>query len=126
MFFFVWAGEEASFSGCEPERGNMYNLRESGKRLKELRKKTGKTQLEVAIDLGIGVDTISKLERGIQGTSIDNVALLSEYYGTTLDYIIHGTEVNSMERISEMLKGYPEEKSEKLVHILQMIIEMNA
>ena len=103
----------------------MYNLRESGKRLKELRKKTGKTQLEVAIDLGIGVDTISKLERGIQGTSIDNVALLSEYYGTTLDYIIHGTEVNSMEKISEMLKGYPEEKSEKLVHILQMIIEMN-
>lgn len=102
----------------------MYNLSESGKRLKELRKKTGKTQLEVAIDLGIGSDTISKLERGIQGTSIDNVVLISEYFGTTLDYIINGTEITGMERISEMLKGYPKEKSEKLLHILRLIIEM--
>lgn len=103
----------------------MYNLRESGKRLKELRKKTGKTQLEVAIDIGISSGMISKLERGIRGTSIDNVALIAEYYGTTLDYIINGADVKGMERINEMLADYSEEKIEKLANILKLILELN-
>lgn len=77
------------------------------------------------MDIRISYGTISKLERGIQGTSIDNVALISEYYGTTLDYIINGTDIKGAERINEMLEDYSEEKIEKLLQILKLILELS-
>ena len=54
-----------------------YDLRESGLRIKKLRKQKGLTQEQLADKLNISTSNLGKLERGLQGLSID---LLIELY----------------------------------------------
>lgn len=99
----------------------MYNIEESGKRLKALRVKAGKTQMEVAADLGVALESISRIERGVRGASVDMIEMLKDYYGTTADFIISGKETgNAVERL---LAGYPEEKQQMALKILKGILE---
>ncbi len=68
----------------------MYDKIECAKRLKHLRMIKGKTQHEVAKEMGISVDTIRKLEQAKRIPSIITVDRLREYYKTSSDYIISG------------------------------------
>ncbi len=69
-----------------------YNLVESGKRIKSLRKKHGLTQEELAEQLGVAVNTISRIEVGVRGISVDLAIELVVRFDTTLDYIFVGRE----------------------------------
>ena len=68
----------------------IYDMEASGKRLKELRKRGGKTQEQVAEMVGLEPATISRIERGVKGLSIDSLLVLSEVYGVSTDYILKG------------------------------------
>jgi len=68
----------------------MYDKAGCGERLRKLRKMRGRTQEEVAKDIGVSVDTIRKLEQGKRMPSVAVVDLLRVYYETTADYIIAG------------------------------------
>ena len=72
----------------------MYDIKESGARIKELRLKRGVTQEQMANDLGVTVETISRIERGVRGASIDLISILSGYFNTTgvviIRRLIHG------------------------------------
>ena len=59
-----------------------YDIKESGKRLSELRKMKGLTQQQVADELGMDVDTVRKNEQGRRGLSIDAAGIYAEYYHT--------------------------------------------
>ena len=48
-----------------------YDITESGRRIKEMRKKAGYTQAELAEKLGITPDGMSSIERGKNGVSVD-------------------------------------------------------
>lgn len=48
-----------------------YDQKESGKRIAALRKEKGLTQEQLAEKLNISTSTLGKIERGIQGFSID-------------------------------------------------------
>lgn len=48
-----------------------YNQKESGKRIAKLRKERGLTQDQLAEKLNISTSNLGKLERGLQGISID-------------------------------------------------------
>lgn len=69
-----------------------YDLVESGKRIKELRKKHGLTQERLAEQLGIAVNTVARIEIGNRGISIDLAIELAVRFDTTLDYIFLGRE----------------------------------
>ena len=69
----------------------IYDMEASGKRLKELRKQAGKTQ-EQAEAVGLEPGTISRIERGVKGMSIDSLLMFSEIYGVSTDYILKGDE----------------------------------
>ena len=69
-----------------------YNLVESGKRIKALRKKHGLTQEKLAEQLGIAVNTVARIEIGNRGISIDLAIELAVRFDTTLDYIFLGRE----------------------------------
>lgn len=69
-----------------------YDLVESGKRIKSLRKQHGLTQEELAEQLGIAVNTVSRIEIGNRGISIDLAIELAVRFDTTLDYIFLGRE----------------------------------
>ena len=69
-----------------------YDLVESGKRIKALRKKHGLTQERLAEQLGIAVNTVARIEIGNRGISFDLAIELAVRFDTTLDYIFLGRE----------------------------------
>ena len=71
----------------------QYCIKEMGLRIKELRKKAGMTQEQFAECLNIAIATIGRIERGQQGISVDLLADLALYLGTSMDYIVFGYEL---------------------------------
>ena len=69
-----------------------YDLVESGKWIKALRKKHGLTQERLAEQLGIAVNTVARIEIGNRGISSDLAIELAVRFDTTLDYIFLGRE----------------------------------
>lgn len=69
-----------------------YDLVESGKRIKSLRKKHGLTQEEFAELLGIALNTVSRIEIGQRGISVDLAIEIVARFDTTLDFIYLGRE----------------------------------
>ena len=48
------------------------------------------TQEQVAEAVGLEPGTISRIERGAKGMSIDSLLMFSEIYGVSTDYILKG------------------------------------
>ena len=69
-----------------------YDLVESVKRIKALRRKHGLTQEQLAEQLGVAANTIARIETGNRGISIDLAIELVVRFDTTLDYIFLGRE----------------------------------
>lgn len=94
-----------------------YNMKESGKRLKDLRKKKGYTQESFASEIGISHRTYSGIESGAHSTSIDTFVEIAQRLETSLDYIILG------KGNSKLSIDIPEEKEELALKILKGILE---
>lgn len=67
-----------------------YDISKTAGRIKNLRKKAGYTQEQVADLLNVDRRTISNIEGGKKGCSVDMLLRLSELYGVTLDYLLKG------------------------------------
>lgn len=94
-----------------------YDVKESGKRIKELRKKIGYTQESFASEIGISHRTYSGIESGAHSTSIDTLVEISKVLNVSLDYIILEKQDVGM------INGVPEEKRELVGKILKGILE---
>lgn len=101
----------------------MYDKKECGNRLRQLREAKQKTQQEVAKEVGICVDTICKVEQGKRCPSIAVVDLLSDYYKTTTDYIIGGHIYREPE-VKELLKNIPEQKRDVVERLMEDIKDL--
>lgn len=69
-----------------------YNTKESGKRIKDLRKQRGITQEKLAEELGITREFVGRIETGKNGASVDLFVMLSQFFDVSLDYLILGRE----------------------------------
>lgn len=98
----------------------MYDIKESGTRIKELRLKKGVTQEQMANALGVTVETVSRIERGVRGASIDLMSILSKYFNTTIDFLVDG---KVMEEYNNLLQGLDEIKKAKAIAIMKCVIE---
>ena len=67
-----------------------YDNKESGKRIKELRKAKKVTQQIAAYDNGLTKDGYRNIEQGKNGASIITLMEMSVYFDTTIDYIVTG------------------------------------
>ena len=68
----------------------LYNLKDIGMRIAELRKQEGLTQEQLAGRLKISTRNLGKLERGLQGLSIDLLLEIGIFFGVPTDYILLG------------------------------------
>lgn len=75
----------------------LYDVKESGKRIKELRKQAGYTQETFAAKINMSHRTYSGIESGAHSTSIETFVDISNTLGCTLDYIIKGKESETIE-----------------------------
>ena len=67
-----------------------YDQKESGKRIATLRKQNRLTQEQLAEKLNISTSNLGKLERGLQGLSIDLLIEIGIFFGVSTDYILLG------------------------------------
>ncbi|WP_235069853.1 helix-turn-helix domain-containing protein [Turicibacter sp. TJ11] len=64
-----------------------------GEKLKRLRKSRGLSQEQLAAELNVSRQSISKWELGESKPEIENLIALSDYYGVSLDYLLRDQEV---------------------------------
>ena len=70
-----------------------YNMKESGKRIQELRRDRGMTQTQLAEYVGISSDNLGRIERGQQGVSIDLLIELADFFAVSMDYSALGRKM---------------------------------
>lgn len=70
----------------------LYNIKESGERIRQLRMSRKMTQEQLAIKLNIGDRYLRKIEMGEKGPSIDILVEISALFKVSLDYIIMGRQ----------------------------------
>ena len=66
-----------------------------GERILHLRKKMGISQEELADQIGVSRQAVSKWESGQSIPDIDKVIALSDFFNVTTDYILKGVESSS-------------------------------
>lgn len=93
-----------------------YDLKESGLRIKKLRKKKELTQEQLANKLNISTSNLGKLERGLQGLSIDLLIEISIFFDVSLDYILLGRELQT-----DKLKRQIQTMLEQLIELEQKL-----
>ena len=74
----------------------MQGLENLAANLLMLRKKAGKTQREVAAEVGITAAALSAYEKGLKQPQPDYAARLANYYGVTLDHLCGLTDSAEM------------------------------
>ena len=62
-------------------------------RLKRLRKEKGYTQLKMQMLTNIDQSDYSKIERGLRYPTVEQLIILSELFGTSVDYLLDLTDV---------------------------------
>ena len=72
----------------------VYNgaMVEFGERIYNLRRKSGLSQEEFAIKLGVSRQAVSKWETGQSVPDSEKAAAIGAYFGVSLDWLINGTE----------------------------------
>lgn len=100
-----------------------YNTKESGKRIKDLRKLRGMTQEKLAEELNMTPKAVSKIETGERGTTIDTICLIAIVLDTSVDFLVMGSYPIKDRRINEWLQKLPVEKQELALNILEGILE---
>lgn len=62
-------------------------------KLKKIRLEKGLTQLQVQMKTGIDQNDYSKIERGLRYPTVEQLIILSELFGTSVDYLLDLTDV---------------------------------
>ncbi|MBE6712712.1 MAG: helix-turn-helix transcriptional regulator [Ruminococcaceae bacterium] len=83
--------------------------------LKKLRTERGCTQSDIAKELGVSSQTVSKWERGLIAPDISLLPQIARFYGCTIDYLFDSDYNNEIERqfaFSEKIKRLNENKDQ--------------
>lgn len=73
---------------------------QTNSRLKELRRKLGLTQVDMAEFLGVTVATYSRYEKGLFRLDAGILCKLADYYGVSVDYILLRTNDPRMYKVN--------------------------
>lgn len=79
-----------------------YDQKESGKRIAKLRKERGLIQDQLAEKLNISTSNLGKLERGLQGVSIDLLIEIGFFFNVSTDYLLIGHSIPHYDASKDM------------------------
>lgn len=68
----------------------IYDVKQTGERIRQLRKQNGYTQEDLAGDLNIDRSVLSRIEAGKYACSIEFLAQVSVFFDISLDYLVFG------------------------------------
>lgn len=93
-----------------------YNIPETAVRLREIRKRCGLTQEQAAGQLSIERKTLSAIERGVRGCSVDLFIRMSAVYNVSTDYLLMGKKDEL-----DFIKGVLEKARDSLTLALESL-----
>ena len=99
---------------------------EFGKRLKEVRIQSGYTQGDLARKIGVSVNHISAIERGVYETRVDTLAKIVVALDTSADYLIFGIDSDEkpLARAFSKANSLGEEKQAWVCDYLEAILKV--
>lgn len=62
-------------------------------RLKELREKSGISQLKLAMDLNMNQNSISRYENGVREADYATLIKFADYFNVSIDYLLERTGI---------------------------------
>ena len=57
-------------------------------RLRELRKKSGESQAQLAKAIGVSTNQVSEMEKGTKTTTLERLCAICEHYNVSADYLL--------------------------------------
>ena len=96
LFSALRAGVSAVMKLLSERKHMKYDLAETGKRIREVRKKNGLTQEEFASKVNISTTHIGSIERGLKGCSIELLVDIAIAFNVSLDFLILGKSGSDM------------------------------
>ena len=104
-----------------------YNQQELGKRIKNIRERAGLRQIDLAEEMNISREMLSRIENGKNACAPDQLMFLCQKFNKSADYFFFGTEFEEValktkiEIILEIQKLLGEFSKEKLIYIYRTI-----
>lgn len=104
-----------------------YNQQELGKRIKVIRERAGLRQIELAEEMNISREMLSRIENGKNSCAPDQLMFLCQRFNKTADYFYFGTESERynlktrMEILSDMQKMLGGFSKQQLVYIYRIM-----
>lgn len=104
-----------------------YNQQELGKRIKNIRERAGLKQIDLAEEMNISREMLSKIENGKNACAPDQLMFLCQRFNKSADYFFFGTEnekymvktkMDIILEIKKLLEGF---SKEKLIYIYKTI-----
>ena len=97
-----------------------YDKKAVGARLKQMRRKRGLTQSELAARLDYSSERqLQKIENGETSCSVDKLMEIAQILEVTTDYLLFGTEKNQTGRFQKCLANKTEKQVEYLYRLLE-------
>ena len=81
-----------------------YDMKKSGERIQDLRKAFNLSQVNAAELIGISTNSLSRIERGERGCSVDTLIAMSTLFHTSIDYLVLG-ETKYPSHMKNQLEG---------------------
>lgn len=86
------SGTEGTACGAISKGAIMFSKESFGRRLLEIRSKSGETQEQIGAVLGVGKTQISQIENGLATTSIERLYKICEHYHVSPAYFMGLTD----------------------------------
>lgn len=109
-----------------------YDQKELGRRIKAVRQDEGIKQIDLAIEMNISRDMLSRIENGKNSCAPDHLMFLCQRFGKTADYFYFGIEDEKYEvktrreimtDINQMLGGLSKERLIYIYRIMKILVE---
>jgi transcriptional regulator with XRE-family HTH domain len=96
-----------------------------GKRIREYRSKTSKTQEKFAESIGLSAEYISQLETGVRSPSLETIVKIANALNVPVDYLVSDSLIiDENEKINEILVLLKGRTSEELSFAADIIRTM--
>lgn len=102
-----------------PRRKNImqYDTKASGKRIKQLRQEMNLSQEQLAEKLNVSQNMIAKIECGLRRPSADFLIELTEFFETSIHYIVLGTSEEATDKKRQIEEAI--EQIDQMMELLQ-------
>lgn len=100
----------SKYIGAGKEWNVYYDIVKSGERIRGLREKSNMTRQELSERIGLSIQALKKIELGMNGTKIDTLVEIADFFHTSLDYLVCGVERDSNVGFDELCRGLNEKE----------------